>query len=521
MNKWGITMKKINLDALIPREDFFTESNNATGTKKATLSIEDLKNDAFFYGQIRKPDFQRETKDWTKEKIVEFIECFVNGDLIPAIILWRSSNGNIFIVDGSHRLSSLIAWINDDYGDGKISKDFFGDIPEEQIKVAQETRKLIEKKIGSYIQLKDASKSKVNNDTRVMWWSKNLGALAIQTQWVEGDATKAEQSFYKINLQATLIDKTEIRLINSRKKANCIAARAIAGNGSGHKYWSGFEKETQDNIESYAKDTFSLLFKPTLKQPIKTLELPIGGKSYGNQALSLILDFVDISNIRNSNTNFSEDTTGKTTEIYLKNALHTARRINNDHPSSLGLHPAVYFYSKDGNHLISSFYAIIAFIQELEQKKSFDTFTSCRETFEELIMKYEYLLQQINRKYRSAKKSYEHIKKFYFRLMDGISQKLQKEEIINGIINSKEFSYLAIKELPTIEENYQDFTRDQKSTVFLREALNSSIKCSICKGYINGSAITIDHIKRKREGGKATIENAQLAHPYCNTTYKQ
>ncbi|WP_372726522.1 HNH endonuclease [Nostoc sp. C057] len=31
---------------------------------------------------------------------------------------------------------------------------------------------------------------------------------------------------------------------------------------------------------------------------------------------------------------------------------------------------------------------------------------------------------------------------------------------------------------------------------------------------------SIDHIKRKADGGLGTLENAQLTHPYCNTTYK-
>jgi hypothetical protein len=33
--------------------------------------------------------------------------------LIPAIILWRSTGGYLFVIDGSHRLSALSAWVND------------------------------------------------------------------------------------------------------------------------------------------------------------------------------------------------------------------------------------------------------------------------------------------------------------------------------------------------------------------------------------------------------------------------
>lgn len=69
-----------------------------------------------FYPFLRKPDFQRETNEWDAKKIAEFIESFINGELIPAIILWRNNAGLYFDIDGAHRLSALISWIKDDYG---------------------------------------------------------------------------------------------------------------------------------------------------------------------------------------------------------------------------------------------------------------------------------------------------------------------------------------------------------------------------------------------------------------------
>ena len=102
-------MAKVSLDALIPREDFEVEDNSSPGKKKETISIEDIKADSFFFLNVRKPDFQRETNEWDSKKICELIKSFVEGDLIPAIILWRSTSGYLFLIDGSHRLSSLSA----------------------------------------------------------------------------------------------------------------------------------------------------------------------------------------------------------------------------------------------------------------------------------------------------------------------------------------------------------------------------------------------------------------------------
>lgn len=115
--------QKVSLDALISREAFEIQEQQSqnVGRNIPMISVRDLEQNSFFYPFLRKPDFQRETNEWDSEKVCD-IESFLDADLIPAVILWRSSSSYYFVIDGSHRLSSLIAWINDDYGDGKISK---------------------------------------------------------------------------------------------------------------------------------------------------------------------------------------------------------------------------------------------------------------------------------------------------------------------------------------------------------------------------------------------------------------
>ena len=71
-------MAKVNLDALISREDFEVEENINSGKKKETISIEDIKADSFFFSNIRKPDFQRETNEWDGQKVCELIKSFID-----------------------------------------------------------------------------------------------------------------------------------------------------------------------------------------------------------------------------------------------------------------------------------------------------------------------------------------------------------------------------------------------------------------------------------------------------------
>lgn len=516
-------MAKVNLDALIQREDFEVQDTINPGKKKETISIEDLKADSFFFSNIRKPDFQRETNEWDGKKIADFIESFLDGDLIPALILWRSPSGYVFVIDGSHRLSSLYAWINDDYGDGKISKMFYeGMVPEDQIQLGEVTRKLIRKRIGSYEDFKLALTSPEKVKPIIVQRAKNLSALAIQLQWVEGDANKAESSFFKINQQAAPINKTELILLESRKKPNCIAARAIIRSGKGHKYWSNFTPENQIKVQDLAKEINLILFAPPLQTPIKTLDIPLGGKLYSAQTLPLILDFVNIAN--NVSDDFKEklpdDVKGDATIQYLEKVRKIANRMNSNHPSSLGLHPIVYFYSQDGRHKVASFYAAILFVMQLEKVNQYQKFISVREHFENFLLKYDYVIQQIVRKYRGAFASFSHITDLYFKIIEELSiPKNSIDRVAETLIKTESYRYLSLLTEGELVES-KDFSTERKSAIYINETLNAVPRCKVCNGYIHRNSISIDHVIRKQDGGLGVISNGQLTHPFCNTGIK-
>ena len=105
----------VNLDALIPRADLF-EHPDAVVADAPSLRLTDLEP-GLTYNLLRKPDFQRETANWTPTQVHGLIQTFCDSDIIPAIILWQNGN-QVFVVDGAHRLSALIAWVRNDYGAG-------------------------------------------------------------------------------------------------------------------------------------------------------------------------------------------------------------------------------------------------------------------------------------------------------------------------------------------------------------------------------------------------------------------
>ena len=63
-----MTTNVVNMDAMIPREDFYVTSTAPNLTSITRISVNGLAG-GFLVPTLRKPDFQRETKDWSPAKV--------------------------------------------------------------------------------------------------------------------------------------------------------------------------------------------------------------------------------------------------------------------------------------------------------------------------------------------------------------------------------------------------------------------------------------------------------------------
>lgn len=516
----------VNLDAMIVRADFAVKSEfDQTYSLVPSISVRDFTLGGGGLGPIlRKPDFQRETNHWSPAQVLSLLECFVNGDLIPSVILWKAP-ADIFIIDGGHRLSVLKAWIEDDYGDGPISQAFFNyNVPPSQKKVADKTRKLINDKIGSFkhVQSKLAQPD-IQNDEK-----KTLTAVisrALTIQWVNGDAGKAEASFFKINTEGTPLDDIEEMLLKTRKKPISIAARSIIRAGTGHKYWSAFSQELSEKIEDKARKIHTLLFEPELKTPIKTLDLPLGGAKGFRVALKTLLDFCLIASrnqqgVPNEIANQPDDTDGSGTTDALKLIWELTSRITGNDHGSLGLHPAVYFYGPTGQHLSPMFMGTAFLLKQklLNNDNSFfKNYIERRQKLEKTLIDHKPTIAAILQAYGS-KHRVKNYAKFLDNLIEHIvdpTKEITEEDIVklSGVSGKVFVGAAAPKDI--------DFSDDVKSETFIRRALESAVKCPICHGYLDpNKSISYDHKTRKREGGSGESENCELTHPYCNQAIK-
>src|SRR5664280_313533 len=420
---WGMPVSKhyVNLDALIIREYLHKKPEGVVdpSSKIKGIKISDLVDASFLYQSLRKPDFQRETSNWEPEKIVDLVESFLKGDFVPSIILWYSQDGKTFVIDGAHRLSALIAWVHDDYGDKEISINFFSNlISPEQKKIADKTRNLMAVRVGSYLDIQKALSFQANSSDKHKLFARNAGVLDFQIQWVGGsDPDIAENSFKKINQKATLIDPTEFQMIESRRKPNAIATRALIRAGVGHKYWGGLPDDAQLEIQKISKQVYDMLFIPPLEDRITTLELPVAGKGYSAESVRLIFDFVNLANDLVVNQRklkeVNDDIDGAATIECLKKVSKIISRICSKDNRSLGLHPAVYFYSAAGRYQPTAFLAIVSLIMEFEKSDELNVFTQKRCAFEEILVRHKYLINQIVRKFGAGQRSLNGILRLY------------------------------------------------------------------------------------------------------------
>ncbi len=522
--------KGVNLDALIQREDFAADGGSPAGNTDNTIGIHHLANNNFFTGNLRKPDFQRQTTSWKPSAICDLIESFLDGKLIPAIILWQSGQYN-FVIDGAHRISALLAWVYDDYGDKRRSLAFFdNNIPEEQRKLAEQTRTLVNQKVGPFSDYNDAMHSLFDAPEHLRPRLTGLSRNSFVAQWVrETDAEGAQNSFFKINQQGTPLDATERRILMSRQSATAIATRAITRAGGGHRYWQRFEKPTSDKIAALGLELHDALYKPPLGgMPIKTSDVPVCGRGY-NQ-LPFIFDFVNLANavaIEDSTAkqdvkdNLPIDQDGTATLNFLENVRRKVQRLTTNAPGSLGLHPLVYYYTRGGRFQPAAFLAVSQFVDLLIKEKKLDSFTKNRANFEDFLLRYKEIYSIIVSKRGSGKRSRPVLLDFFNRLLSILEKGLRGDDIINELGKDPLLSSLL---MPQPRRDRGDgngaFSASTKSAAFINELNDNGVRCGICSSLIHRNSMTTDHINRKSEGGGAHAGNAQIAHPYCNTTFK-
>lgn len=418
---------KVKLEGHILRADIVGSSVTNTDDSKSTISLRDLmmSDDNVFFETLRKPYFQRDTNEWSVERIERIISAFLNNMLIPSVILWNSSEG-VFIVDGAHRISALAAWVNDDYG-----KTY-------DILFHYRVKNYIDKKIGSY-------KSKIKgNDMKV---KTLLGRKALKVDWISGTYDIVKESFININMQGKPITKQEIEMIQNDNTPVSLLSRAIISNIGGQ-----VSKLDDDRIPKIV----SLMFNPDF-DPTHHLYSICGDKNSGK----LIERVFPIIKLIDADENLS---------IYslIKRVYSIFEYIS----CELELSNKVYFYNSRNTIKIASLHGIIVFIRNLQDNDKIQEFLDVRGKFEDYLLENGHHLQNLVRNGRQVSKSIGQVSRYFSDLL---------EHLLNDEVDKFEKKYSSVAS-KTVTDRSKDIHDRYLSEVGELE------RCSKCNGYINANS---------------------------------
>jgi len=530
---------KVNLDALIKREDFETGGADGVGGKEPIFKVEELSNDRMYFTVLRKPDFQRTTNNWTPEMIVDLVKSWLDSDLVPALILWHSKqSGKVFIVDGAHRLSALIGWVNDDYGDGSISAGFFDEIPPAQAKFHKTTQELMAQRVGAYKELHRMAMNPLpTDDPDKIRRGRAIATLQPAIQKVEGDAQTAENSFLKINSNPATIDPTDLDLIRARRKPNAIATRALMRAGT--DYYAKLAKVKE--IDTLAKEVHGIVFGPILELNTQSPDVPRAGQPYSSEAFKMVLDMVNMFNgvtpamwqeqkVTSKKkvhvAQLQDDADGSATIEYLKKIKNIGTLVSDNgerNSGSLGLDQAVYSYGATGKFHPGAFLAALRLAQELETTKRLKEFTKVRKDFEDFLVRHKFFINQIGHSKGSRTRPVESVLEMHRIIINCLQSGISDDKkIIRKLKRDSRLEELKdVSNIPKDDTKRKKFSKSVQEAGVIRSVLDSRERCNVCGSRLPPSCRSKDHKQRQADQGLGTLANLQFTHPYCNTGYKE
>jgi len=511
----------VNLDALLPREDLsapVSGEGNIRGIK-----ISELEEGAATYSLLRKPDFQRETANWTPAQVADLIETAVRGDIIPAIILWDSGRYT-YVIDGAHRLSALIAWVRDDYGDGVVSIERFkNNIPEQQKAMAAQTKRIVEDRVGSYHSIKQAGRFPENSPPEKVHQASRLSFREIDAQWIRSASVdQARAAFFRINQGGTKIEATELKILKAGNSPLAVSSRAITRSGTGHAYWSSFSDEaSRAEVPKLGGEIYKALFEPPLNLPIKTLDVPLAGLGYGAHVLPFVFDLVSTANglsQRAAPVNDPADDEGLATVDMLKRTRKAISLLLSQQPLSLGLHPSLYFYTAGGAFQASALTHAMEWFMDLEKAGKTSTFLKVRAQFEALLISHPAVAKPAANKLGAGRRSRPRTKELFTAILESLADGNSSEEAWTKITQVDRFAYLVTddlvdKQIPLLGKEGGRFSKGTRSAAFAAQMLPQAHKCPLCGGILHINGMVADHTGPRPDGGSAGSADGRMVQP--------
>jgi Protein of unknown function DUF262 len=561
---------KVYLDHLVPRENLRYKRSEErlpdSGSQQAYLQIRDLMQDDSSRRArlLRKPDFQRASWSWSPEDCVSLLESLVNEQVIPSIIMWSSPETTLdYVLDGAHRVSVVLAWLKDDWGDNL--PDYHDDEVADAVKrAATEVRRLIRQRVGTIQEYKDgdqaiedaimeglAPKDVVREPMfkRGQFFRKLIkGEIHFHILWVKGNYEIAEQSFLKINKSGRQLLAWETKLIENRNSSFARAVMSIANITTAEHYWPSIESTSgTDNTWSTERASIlsgieqmnRLLFVPPYSPLVRSLRQPLLGAPETQQRpnyLAELLTVIEHGKGHGAETDalLSRDRDASAEDLIrngyrlIQGALDAFSHIIGSSPKSLELVPALYYYTEAGRHVRSLLYGMLFWLLAGNDKEILlrkQLFSAYRRHFERVLLTHKAdIIRRLTRNIGSGPEITEPTALFYQRLLTWLIEhrnNIQDDELDKAVPTL--LTNPSVKRQRSTSEESSEvqgrlFTAKQKSQVNLRSLFAGAPRCAICGGIldIEHGGVQHDHIRQAAFGGPTSVENQRPVHPFCN-----
>lgn len=227
------------------------------------LKIQELHGRYSKSRKLRKPDFQRATWAWSPEECVDLLESVLEERVVPSVIMWLSPDNFQYVLDGGHRISVLLAWITDDWGDRLSADEYKDPVIEENNKLAARlVREMLKQRgIGTieeyqeaemeYFRIEDEGKNpKHSLDSNVLRFAEkqrrwSAVSIGFPILWVKGDYEVAEQSFLKINKTGRRLSEWETKLVENRSSSFARTVMSVSQISAPEHCWTVSDPEVE------------------------------------------------------------------------------------------------------------------------------------------------------------------------------------------------------------------------------------------------------------------------------------
>ena len=502
---------------------------------------------------LRKPDFQRATCAWSPEECVDLLEAVIMEQVVPSVIMWLDPEGRQYVLDGGHRISVLLAWITDDWGDGpKVSDLLDDDLTISGRCAAQEVRALLQSShrgIGSYQEhlaaaekfrtLEDQQqnpKDHLTNAEMLManrcrsWDSVDVGFPIL---WVRGDYRVAEESFLKINKTGQRLTEWETALVENRTSGFARLVMSISRSDRAPHCWPTGDLTTADAaklpvIAVKARAIRDRLFEFPYCCPTKDQRQPLLGVPQGRPDLvpTYIAELITVVEGRRGVTSDTKallergkdkDSRAVVTEGF-RLATDTCDALDHIYgPSlkSLAVDTLVYFYSADGRCVRALMYGFLHWIISGTEANVFDRkllFTVYRKPLESVLTNYKQTI----------------VKRFSRRVGSGGEVTLQVGRYLNGLVSllvstggdlEGEFDQRHEDVLEGTKSHERTPENRQGQARFASRQRRVPVAAVISRCEICGGSLSSEPHKKAElvVDGEETAQQAVTMHPFCKT----